>query len=210
MFKLPKTILYTTIPKNFLEDTNLSVTAKGLLASLYHTGDITFLKEDKDYLRPYVKELIANGYCKVVDNDIHILLKPKTRMIKESDSFDMEKPKRQTLYDFMLELIQDFNEEEKEMFIRYFNIRVKAPKGTRFENKPLHKFELISLVDSLKLMKGNKVIIIKNSIDKQYFKFVDNIQTKDNLSTRTITKEDKKEIEDYKKQLESEGLLSQF
>lgn len=209
MFKVQKTISYTTIPKAFLEDNTLSVVAKGLLASIYHSGDITFLKESKDVLRPYVQELVSKGYCKVEDKNIIVLLRPKTRNIKTTDDFNMDKPKRQTLYEYMLELTQDFSKEEKDLFIQYFNIRVSAPKGTRFEQRPLHKFELRSLVESLKLMKGNKVEIIKQSIDKQYLKFVDLPKTmsKDKLVTNVATKE---EVDSYKNQLESEGLLSEF
>lgn len=222
-FKIQREVGKVTIPKAFLEDKNLSTTAKGLLACVYVSGDTELNKEDKDYLKPFVLELLQAGYLENMGSYLKVLNKPK-KPKKEKELTDklIEKAPKQTFFSKIMKAVDEFtsNEELRLLLKDYFVARQNRKPGTRFERSFLNGPTLERMLNELKeLPLQEQIDVVRLSLEKQYLKWVlpekDAVNYKpqssqvkksaDGLKLERRTKEDLDEEERQKQRLLEEG-----
>lgn len=211
MFKLQKQIGLMTIPKEFITDKELSIIAKGILCSLYHCGDLENVKEEKDFLRPYIKEIIKKGYAFVENDEIVIRNKkylPK-RKINDNKVSSIEKSNKSTSYTTIIEMINNYTEDNelRELLVAYYKLRLQKPKNSELFMSRTYPKDFERILNTLDSFKGNKHNIIKNAIDKKLRVLVD-CNRFDSANIDSL--EDDKEIATYIEERQKEGKQWEF
>lgn len=191
--KRPKNRDFIVVPSIIFEDARLSIGAKGLYAQLYYSTNISSLEEITDYttsskeeLDAWFDELTSVGYILIKDKQAEFVIKPqgaKTVAKKlDQDAVDnfkdavKEEPKPLSAYDKMVGLVNSYGFDPKveNMLITYFEKWLNK-RGRFAEADPLHGYVVRARIGDLvsfHLSDEDMITCIQNSIDKEWFKFV--------------------------------------
>jgi len=193
--KKPKYRDFIVLPALIFDDERLSIGAKGLYAQLYYSSSsISSLDEitdvstsSKEELDKYFDELVNIGYIVVKKGLAEFVIKPQgektvaKKVDQESvDDFKnavQEQPKVLNAYEKMVGLIDSYKFDAKvtNLLISYFEKWLNR-KGRFAETDQLHGYTVRSRINTLvsfHMSDEDMITCIQNSIDKEWFVFVD-------------------------------------
>jgi hypothetical protein len=229
-----------TIPSYILDDNSISLAAKGLYVQLYYSNSsINSLKELTNYtnnseeeLKSYFEELTKAGYITIKDNRCDLLQKAvsdrsskKTDVETASNYTEVVQEKPKSAYEKMILLIQSykFNEKIENLLITYFEKWLNG-RGRFAQADKLHGYVVRAKINDLvsfKLSDDDMITVIQESIDNEWFKFVNPANKvknntsnsssnfdKTKLKSGTYTQEEIDRILKKKAELESEDVDS--
>ena len=194
--KKPKNRDFMVLPALIFEDERLSIGAKGLYAQLYYSSSsISSLEEltevstsTKEELDSFFDELIKIGYIVInkkgeaeftikTQNEKTVAKKIDEAQVEEFKNTVQEQPKILNAYEKMLGLINSYNFNEKvtNLLIQYFETWMNK-RGRFAEADSLHGYVVRAKINDLvsfKMSDEDMITCIQNSIDREWFKFVD-------------------------------------
>ena len=233
--KLPSNRGFITIPSIIFDDNRVSIGAKGLYAQLYYSNsqiesldDITNITSStKDEITKWFNELNTIGYLSVKDNICTMVIKPQSEKtvakkldmdaVKTFTETSHEKEKTANAYEKMIRLIKSFKFDPKvaNLLITYFEKWLNK-RGRFAEAEPLHSYVVRARINDLiafKMCDEDMIKCIQQSIDKEWFKFVDprigNASfvsfDKTVLTSGSYTEDDIKKIKERAEMLNKDG-----
>lgn len=194
--KKPKNRDFMVLPALIFEDERLSIGAKGLYAQLYYSSSsISSLEEltevstsTKEELDTFFDELIKIGYIVInkkgeaefaikTQNEKTVAKKIDEAQVEEFKNTVQEQPKVLNAYEKMVGLINSYNFNEKitNLLIQYFETWMNR-RGRFAEADALHGYVVRAKINDLvsfKMSDDDMITCIQNSIDREWFKFVD-------------------------------------
>lgn len=194
--KKPKNRDFMVLPALIFEDERLSIGAKGLYAQLYYSSSsISSLEEltevstsTKEELDTFFDELIKIGYIVInkkgeaefaikTQNEKTVAKKIDEAQVEEFKNTVQEQPKVLNAYEKMVGLITSykFNEAITNLLIQYFEAWMNK-RGRFADADPLHGYVVRAKINDLvsfKMSDDDMITCIQNSIDREWFKFVD-------------------------------------
>lgn len=246
--KKPKNRDFMVLPALIFEDERLSVSAKGLYAQLYYSSSsISSLEEltevstsTKEELDAFFDELVKIGYITInkkgeaefaikTQNEKTVAKKIDEAQVEEFKNTVQEQPKVLNAYEKMIGLINSYNFNEKitNLLIQYFETWMNR-RGRFAEADALHGYIVRAKINDLvsfKMSDDDMITCIQNSIDREWFKFVDqrvstqpNVGPKQKVNTSshanfdkttitsgTFTEDDIQKLKEKAKALNAEG-----
>lgn len=215
--KIQKHKTFTTIPKRILEDTSISLRAKGYYACMMSGIDV----EDNESF----EELKEKGYIELKKNEYVLLISPTTKTNKVESTIREEvndedlpfsaepskrlkqsKKKKKPLPEVIKECVYSFtpDENERTQLMRYFNLRLYPSEDSKFSEYRLKsKSQIISILNTLNDC-PTRIESIIQSIDKEWFKFYpyhkDNYRknSRDNTMSSSLSEEELLSIKSQK------------
>ena len=154
-----------------------------------------------------------------IDNDLPfdggILVENNTQNISiESLEANKPKSKKLNLFDKCANEIKTYTEdiELRNLLFDYLNLRLNPPSGSRFENNKMTAIQFKYLVQSLDNLQCDKKDSVRQSIDKQYFKFFEaksQSQTKafDGVVSNSYTPEEIERLRQRQQRLNDEAVF---
>ena len=194
--KKPKNRDFMVLPALIFEDERLSIGAKGLYAQLYYSSSsISSLEEltevstsTKEELDTFFDELIKIGYIVInkkgeaefaikTQNEKTVAKKIDEAQVEEFKNAVQEQPKVLNAYEKMVGLINSYNFNEKitNLLIQYFETWMNR-RGRFADADALHGYVVRAKINDLvsfKMSDDDMITCIQNSIDREWFKFVD-------------------------------------
>ena len=194
--KKPKYRDFMVLPALIFEDERLSIGAKGLYAQLYYSSSgISSLEEltsvstsSKEELDTLFDELVKIGYIVLnkkgeaefvikTQNEKTVAKKVDEAHLEEFKNTAQEQPKVLNAYEKMVGLITSykFNEKITNLLIQYFETWMNH-RGRFAEADQIHGYTVRAKINDLvsfKMSDDDMITCIQNSIDKEWFKFVD-------------------------------------
>lgn len=194
--KKPKYRDFIVLPALIFDDERISIGAKGLYAQLYYSSSsISSLDEltgistnSKDELDAYFDELINVGYIVInkkgeaefvikTQSEKTVAKKLDQETVEEFKNSVQEQPKVLNAYEKMVGLINSYNFDSKvtNLLITYFENWMNK-KGRFAEADPIHGYVVrnkINTLVSFHMSDEDMITCIQNSIDKEWFVFVD-------------------------------------
>ena len=247
--KKPKHRDFMVMPALIFDDERLSIGAKGLYAQLYFSSSsISSLEEivqvstnSKEELDAYFDELVNIGYIVVKNGKAEFVIKTQSEKtvakkvdqtsVDEFKNTVQEQPKVLNAYEKMVGLINTYKLDSKvtNLLISYFENWLNH-KGRFAEAEQLHGYTVRSKINTLisfHMSDEDMITCIQNSIDKEWFVFVDQrlgsqpkastnngtrVNTssiasfdKSQLTSGSYTEEDIQAIKDKAQALDAEG-----
>lgn len=245
--KKPKYRDFMVVPALIFEDERLSIGAKGLYTQLYYSASsISSLEElesvsttPKAELDLFFDELVKIGYISInkkgeaefvikTQNEKTVAKKLDQETVDEFKNTVQEQPKTLNAYEKMVGLINSYNFDSKvtNLLITYFENWMNR-KGRFAEADPIHGYVVrnkINVLVSFHMSDEDMITCIQNSIDKEWFVFVDqragsqpavaakpkNTSSfidfdKANLTSELYTEDDIKKIKEKAEALNAEG-----
>ena len=245
---------YTTIPSTIFSDERISLGAKGLYVQLiYSTKSITSLADlvsevnnSKEELDQYFNELCEFGYIifknkRGGNNAAVIVNKPQKKetvekkldqeVVQNYTEKVIEQAPKLSKYELLVQVINSFGFDPKvtNLLIVYFEKWLNR-RGRFSDADELHAKTVRAKIGELvsyHMSDEDMITCIQNSIDKEWFKFVDTrkgsqpdlskggrssfIQfDKDNITSGSYTQEDIERVKQRAAQLEAEGQKGVF
>lgn len=221
--KKPKNRDFMVLPALIFEDERISIGAKGLYAQLYYSSSsISSLEEivqvstnTKEELDDYFDELVNVGYIIVKKGQAEFAIRTQSektvakKVDQESvDDFKntvQEQPKVLNAYEKMIGLINTYKFDSKvtNLLISYFENWLNR-KGRYADTDPLHGYTVrnrINTLVSFHMSDEDMITCIQNSIDKEWFVFVDHrlgaqpkITSNAKINTSSIASFDKSQL----------------
>lgn len=251
--KLPKDRGFITIPAIIFEDERLSIGAKGLYVQLFNSNneinsleDLTKLTTStKEEIDAWFVELNEVGYISVnkdgscsmnmkTQGEKTVARKLNKEAVEQFANKTVEPQKPLSKYDKIVGLITtqyDFPTNVKQLLIAYFEKRL-SKKGRFIEADELHSGTVRGMLGDLisfHMSEDDMITCIQQSIDKEWFKFVDhrlssnpavNTSTnkassfkpfdKSNITSGSYTEEEAQSIKERAEALEAEGKKGLF
>ena len=194
--KKPKNRDFMVLPALIFEDERISIGAKGLYAQLYYSSSsISSLEEltevstsTKEELDTFFDELVKIGYIVInkkgeaefaikTQNEKTVAKKIDEDKVEEFKNTVQEQPKVLNAYEKMVGLITSYNFNEKitNLLIQYFESWMNK-RGRFAEAEPIHGYIVRAKINDLvsfKMSDDDMITCIQNSIDREWFKFVD-------------------------------------
>lgn len=194
--KKPKNRDFMVLPALIFEDERISIGAKGLYAQLYYSSSsISSLEEltevstsTKEELDTFFDELVKIGYIVInkkgeaefaikTQNEKTVAKKIDEDKVEEFKNTVQEQPKVLNAYEKMVGLINSYNFNEKitNLLIQYFETWMNK-RGRFAEAEPIHGYIVRAKINDLvsfKMSDDDMITCIQNSIDREWFKFVD-------------------------------------
>lgn len=225
MIKIPKKLNYVTIPSAFVDDTKLTLEAKGLLTFIFSNkgrsieyGDILDKNNlTKDKLSKVIKELSTAGYITADGDDLELSLTPKRNKeeievdksaIKTTVEVDRNKEKTKKLnrWEKCANAIREYTDDAKlqNVLFEYLDMRLNPLKGSKLEGKQPYEQNwrrLLKVLDDFK--EEEKVAVVEQSINNLWAWFYELKDNKDNKKIEQgevkSTKYTLEEVEEIKK-----------
>lgn len=219
--KKPKYRDFMVLPALIFDDERLSIGAKGLYAQLYYSSSsISSLDEltnvstsTKEELDTFFDELTKIGYISInkkgeaefvikTQNEKTVAKKLDQETVEEFKNTVKEQPKVLNAYEKMIGLINSYNFDSKvtNLLITYFENWMNR-KGRFAEADPIHGYVVRSKINTLvsfHMSDEDMITCIQNSIDKEWFVFVDHrlnntsqTKSKEKINTSSIAQFDK-------------------
>lgn len=226
MFRMRTSLSYITIPSFGINDDKLSLAAKGLYAFLFskgrtYEGSYEQLKlttsSTLEEIQQVVQELVNYGYIEIKNNEFFLSMKavenkaiitpvnnmPFLDVAPVEEKQKVQKPKRLSLFDKILNSVRKFTEDEdlRQILMDYFVARLNPAPDSRFATiGKIQLWQVNSMLKQLSELEGNKYDIVKYCLDNQYFKFFDipERKTLDGVVSNSYTQED---IDDIQRRL---------
>ena len=194
--KKPKYRDFMVLPALIFEDERLSIGAKGLYAQLYYSSSgISSLEEltsvstsSKEELDTLFDELVKIGYIVLnkkgeaefvikTQNEKTVAKKVDEAQLEEFKNTVQEQPKVLNAYEKMVGLITSykFNEKITNLLIQYFENWMNR-RGRFADADQIHGYIVRAKINDLvsfKMSDDDMITCIQNSIDREWFKFVD-------------------------------------
>lgn len=233
--KLPNTRGFITLPSIIFEDNRVSIGAKGLYAQLYYSNNqisslddlINVTSSTKEEIHDWFNELNNVGYLNIKDSVCTMVIKPQTEKtvakkldkeaVKTFIETNHEPEKTLNAYDKMVRLIKSFKFDPKveNLLITYFEKWLNR-RGRFSEAETLHGYMVRAKINDLiafKMCDEDMIKSIQQSIDKEWFKFVDPrignssfiAFDKTTLTSGSYTEEDIKNIKERAELLNNTG-----
>lgn len=213
--------IYVTMTHYHLRDDRLSLEAKGLQSWLLSTdkkwtGEVSTISKfhpglTGEKLNSILNELQNLGYIKSDNGDILVFDVPEkvdNNKIEKININNLSKSPNKKLSGNLFSKCNDYiytytDDTDIQSALRdYLFIRLNPSKDSRLITYKLHSVkQWENLVNTLDSMKGNKEKIIKQSIEREWAKFVDieeNNLAKDGLQSNSYNPE---EIEYFKREI---------
>ena len=250
--KRPKYRDFLVVPALIFDDERVSIGAKGLYAQLYYSSSsISSLDEitdisttDKAELDALFEELVNIGYIvinKKGEAEFVIKTQSEKTVAKKVDKTSLEdfkntiqeQPKVLNAYEKMVGLVNSYNFDSKvtNLLITYFENWMNR-KGRYADTDPIHGYVVrnkINVLVSFHMSDDDMITCIQNSIDKEWFVFVDqrlgsqpkvnasrpNTSSKasfdkSQLTSGSYTEDDIKAIKEKAQALDAEGKKGTF
>lgn len=210
-----------TIPRSILLDNRVSLEAKGLYSMIFvipttETNDIENIKKytfsSIEDISKALKELEHFGYIdKKTENgidvyNIHLRGNSNTSPFKPVTNNRPNKAFMDQLYKEFDK--RNYSEDLRKALVEYFEERLAKRPGSRYENDNLTVYRMITMLNELDSLDGNKAKIVDYCKAHQYYKFFNpgNMSLLyENIKSNSYTKEDAINIKNRSDALEALG-----
>lgn len=216
--KKPRNRDFMVLPALIFNDERLSIGAKGLYAQLYYSSSsISSLDEltewstsSKEELNLFFDELVNVGYISInKKGEASFVIKTQTEktvakkvdkeVVDEFKTKVQEQPKVLNAYEKMIGLINSYKFDSKvtNMLITYFENWLNQ-KGRFAEADPLHGYVVRNRINTLvgfHMSDEDMITCIQNSIDKEWFVFVDHRLSNNSQTNKKIDRSSKAQFD---------------
>lgn len=177
MFKMQQELTSIVVPKTGIMDSDLSLSAIGLYATLFARGSkfnkdlSTITTSSKEEIESAIKELNDAGYIENGNDFLRILRKPTKKKAK-IEKKDIKPKKQKPLFTQMIEAIyqRKYDKEVTALVINYMKMRLSPTKDSRFHGSFFNLGALNNLLNVLDTIE-NKKEAVSIAIQNEYFKF---------------------------------------